>query len=243
MPRRYGKMRNPSISAYYSVRKESYDPWSKKNLVSVRDDYREQYLQQQIQQNYRQEDWDEWDRLREARLFSEREARRAQESYARWMELKNPPAQNPTTPTGDAEQERANRSINLKKSLMVVGAISVTARTLFSYGCRVATDIYSTDTVRQKLTAYKSAEAVAGLGLTMINPALGMAFSLVKSVVDKHITNSIQRKGDRKRVAYGFANYDLGKYGTYAYDNTSQEWVAQDANKVKARTLGQKQSV
>ena len=157
-----------------------------------------------------------------------------------------PPAQNPAHPVGTNKQEVANRDNMMKRWNTSLQAISITSRGIYAYGNLYYQDKASTDRVKSRIDAIRGAESFVSMGLSLIpvyGPALSSAWSFATQVFSRHITNSVQRRGDAKRVAYNFANYDLGKYGTYAYDNTSQEWVAQDANKVKARTLGQKQSV
>lgn len=153
---------------------------------------------------------------------------------------------NPVAPKGTEKQETTNRDNKLKMWKTSMAGLSIGARALFAYGSLYYVDKMSTDRTKTKIDMFRGAESAISVGLSLIpgaGPALAGIWAFASQVVGRHITNDIQRRGDTKRIAYNFANYDLGKYGTYAYDNTSQDWVAQDANKVKARTLGQKQSV
>ena len=157
-----------------------------------------------------------------------------------------PPAQNPANPKGTKKQEDTDRDNKLKKWNTSIQALSITARSIYAYGNIYFRDRASTDRVQGQIHGLRAAESAVSCGLSLIpvfGPMLTTIWSLGEQIFSKRIANGIQRRGDNKRIAYNFANYDLGKYGTYAYDNTSQEWVAQDANKVKARSLGQKQSV
>lgn len=151
--------------------------------------------------------------------------------------------QNPVRPKGTLIQEQKNRDNQLKRWSISTQAVSIVARSIYAYGNLYLQDKASTDRVQKRIHGIRAGESFISASLSLINPALASAWSFAEQIFTKRITNGIQRRGDARRIAYNFANYDLGKYGTYAYDNTSQEWIAQDANKVKARSLGQKQSV
>lgn len=105
----------------------------------------------------------------------------------------------------------------------------------------------STDTVAQEKLMTNLKYTVGGNILGSFFGRAGvianMLLSSVYSVIDTKIANSIQRKGDAKRTVYNFQNNDLGKFGTYVYNNTTNEWVARDAKRVNSRVLGGKASV
>ncbi len=153
---------------------------------------------------------------------------------------------NPVVSKGSKKQEDDTRAEKLKRWRTSVQALTIATRSAYAYGNLLHQDAMSTDRLQQRLHGFRATESLISAGLSLIpiyGPILTSAWSLAEQVFSKRVTNGMQRRGEASRIAYNFANYDLGKYGTYAYDNTSQEWVAQDANKVKARTLGQKQSV
>lgn len=157
-----------------------------------------------------------------------------------------PKPKNPTMIRGSKREEDARRDNQGRGWRISLQAVSIATRAGYAYGHLFYQDLASTDRVQTRIHGFRAGEAAVATGLSLIpvaGPWLASGFSFAEQIVTKRITNGIQRRGDAKRIAYNFANYDLGKYGTYAYDNTSQEWIAQDANKVKARTLGQKQSV
>ena len=152
-------------------------------------------------------------------------------------------ASNPVASKGSKKQEDDTRAEKLKRWRTSVQALTIATRSAYAYGNLLHQDAMSTDRVQKRIHGIRAGESFISASLSLINPALASAWSFAEQIFTKRITNGVQRRGDARRIAYNFANYDLGKYGTYAYDNTSQEWVAQDANKVKNRTLGQKQSV
>ena len=230
-------------------KKYSYDfTTSKRQMadilkLSVYETYHKDWLNQKIASGRATND-----EIYEARKLQQRQLIRSQilRELNQVESSPLPQPQNPVNPKGTKKQEDTDRDNKLKKWNTSLQALSITARSIYAYGNIYFRDRASTDRVQGQIHGVRAAESAVSCGLSLIpvyGPMLTTIWSLGEQIFSKRITNGIQRRGDAKRVAYNFANYDLGKYGTYAYDNTSQEWVAQDANKVKSRTLGQKQSV
>ena len=125
--------------------------------------------------------------------------------------------------------------------------VSIAGRSLFATSMHIAEGIESTDEIALKRTIMNGAVN----GTTSIIGAFGgpwgaviaTVMSTIWSVTGNAVNNSMQRKGEKNRFEYSFSNYDAYKYGTHCYDNSSGEWVADDAQKAHKRILGKKVSV
>lgn len=212
--------------------------------LSVTEEYRREYYRDKLEAGKRltSKQTSEWEDLEHRRRIQDMIGIQLAQEEASTL----PKPKNPTRPVGTKKQEDKLRNERMGGWNFSVQGLSIFFRGAFAYGNLYFQDVASTDRVKTKIDGIRAGASLGASLLSFIpvyGPALASTFSLAEQIVMRRITNGIQRRGDKNRIAYNFANYDLGKYGTYAYDNTSQEWIAQDANKVKARSLGQKQSV
>lgn len=149
-----------------------------------------------------------------------------------------------------AKQERELYHLRHRRARLTTTAI-LTAGTIINSGSSLATSILSTDTVamKQQIAKGVTSASISGLhalGTITGNPymfAAAYAVGLASDIFGQKIENNIQRKGDAKRLAYNFKNNDYNRFGNKVYNSQKNEWIAEDANKVKRRVLGQKTSV
>lgn len=147
------------------------------------------------------------------------------------------------------KQIRAEEKARLKRGKMwrtSIMGVSIASRAASAYMFNSEKNYASTDMVAQKQQNRRAITSLSISALSLAGPYGAVAATLLSTIdyfVGNAISNQIQRKGDAARVAYSFNNRDVGKYGTQAYDNGSGEWVSKDAEKIKARILGNKKSV
>lgn len=125
--------------------------------------------------------------------------------------------------------------------------VSITSRNAFSTKNHIDANVASTDTVALQKTITNGAvnNTISFLG-TFGGPWGAVTATIIStawSLFGNRISNGIQRAGDAKRLNYKFNHYDAYKYGTFTYNNGSDEWVAEDAKKVQNRLLGKKNLV
>jgi hypothetical protein len=125
--------------------------------------------------------------------------------------------------------------------------VSIAGRSLFATSMHIAEGMESTDDVALKRTTINSIVSGATTTVGAFGGPWGAVVATIMSsiwfAVGNSVNNSIQRKGEKNRFEYSFSNYDAYKYGTHCYDNSSGEWVADDAQKAHKRILGKKVSV
>ena len=128
-----------------------------------------------------------------------------------------------------------------------VMGLSILGRNVFSTTMHIAENVASTDSVALQKSIVNGAVSTSISTIGTFGGPTGAVIATLMSTAwylgGNRVNNAIQRAGDKRRLAYSFANYDAYKYGTYCYDNSSGEWVAEDAEKVQKRILGKKVSV
>ena len=146
---------------------------------------------------------------------------------------------------GRDEKRLAKKRANAWRTSIM--GVSIASRSLFSTGTHLLEGIESTDKVARDRTLVNSMVS----GVTTTVGAFGGPWGAVAATImstawfvfGNKVNNSIQRSGEKNRFTHSFSVYDTYKYGTYCYDNSSGEWVADDANKAHKRILGKKSSV
>lgn len=128
-----------------------------------------------------------------------------------------------------------------------VQGVMILSRTALSSVTGLAEAQASTDKVATKKHMFHDAVSLSTMAIGTLGGPWGAliasAINTANAFFGTAISNSIQRSGDLGRTLYNFNNMDYQKYGTYAYNNTSGEWVAEDANKIKSKILNKNQSV